>query len=157
MSAKKRHDADDEPDSDILPGADAHEDAGEAEDGSSPRVRLNKFLASQGVASRRKCDELISGGRVSVDGRVVRELGVRVDPATQEIEVDGQVFRAHGARQRYYLLNKPKGVVCTNEERETRPRAAWARGLQQPGARAGAPYPPARAGAPRASPTPRGA
>jgi 23S rRNA pseudouridine2605 synthase len=86
-------------------------------------VRLNKFLASQGVASRRKCDELIAGGRVSVDGKVVRELGVRVDPARQEIEVDGQVFRAHGARLRYYLLNKPKGVVCTNEERETRPRA----------------------------------
>ena len=123
MNAKKRHDADDEPDSDILPGADAGEEAGDFGDESAPRVRLNKFLASQGVASRRKCDELISSGRVSVDGRVVRELGVRVDPATQEVEVDGQVFRAHGARQRYYLLNKPKGVVCTNEERETRPRA----------------------------------
>jgi 23S rRNA pseudouridine2605 synthase len=123
MSTKKRHDADDVPDADILPGADAAEDAGESAGAASPQVRLNKFLASQGVASRRKCDELIAGGRVSVDGKVVRELGVRVDPATQEVEVDGQVFRARGARQRYYLLNKPKGVVCTNEERETRPRA----------------------------------
>lgn len=123
MSAKRRHEPGDEPDSDILPGADAHADADETAGELTAHVRLNKFLASQGVASRRKCDELISGGRVSVDGRVVRELGVRVDPTTQEIEVDGQVFRARGARQRYYLLNKPKGVVCTNEERETRPRA----------------------------------
>jgi 23S rRNA pseudouridine2605 synthase len=119
MSSKKRPQTDDAPDSDSLPGAGEPQ----APDESSPLVRLNKFLASQGVASRRKCDELIAGGRVSVDGQVVRELGVRVDPATQEVEVDGQVFKARGARQRYYLLNKPKGVVCTNEERETRPRA----------------------------------
>jgi 23S rRNA pseudouridine2605 synthase len=119
MSSKRRASADDAPDSDILPGAG--EPAADAP--SSPLVRLNKFLASQGVASRRKCDELISAGRVSVDGKAVRELGVRVDPALQEIEVDGQVFKARGARLRYYLLNKPKGVVCTNEERESRPRA----------------------------------
>jgi 23S rRNA pseudouridine2605 synthase len=126
MSAKRRPHPDDTPDSDILPSAgalpaDTPQD--EAGDGASGKVRLNKFLASQGVASRRKCDELILAGRVFVDGRVVRELGVRVDPATQEVEVDGQVFKARGARLRYYLLNKPKGVVCTNEERETRPRA----------------------------------
>jgi 23S rRNA pseudouridine2605 synthase len=126
MTSKRRPNEDDAPDSDILPGAgappeDAPDSAGEA--GGSPFVRLNKFLASQGVASRRKCDELILAGRVFVDGKVVRELGVRVDPATQEVEVDGQVFKARGARLRYYLLNKPKGVVCTNEERETRPRA----------------------------------
>jgi len=119
MSSKRLPPAGDAPDSDILPG-DLELPASEE---SSPLVRLNKFLASQGVASRRKCDELIRGGRVSIDGKVVRELGVRVDPAQQEIEVDGQVFKAHGARRRYYLLNKPKGVVCTNEERETRPRA----------------------------------
>jgi len=119
MSPKKKLPARDAPDSDILPG----EIEPPGLDEVSPLVRLNKFLASQGVASRRKCDELISGGRVSVDRKVVRELGVRVDPTRQEIEVDGQVFKAQGARQRYYLLNKPKGVVCTNEERETRPRA----------------------------------
>jgi 23S rRNA pseudouridine2605 synthase len=119
MKGKRGRPGDDEPDADILPGKADPPDSEPA----SPLVRLNKFLASQGVASRRKCDELIAGGRVSVDGKVVRELGVRVDPARQEIEVDGQVFRAHGARLRYYLLNKPKGVVCTNEERETRPRA----------------------------------
>ncbi|MBK7644562.1 MAG: rRNA pseudouridine synthase [Planctomycetes bacterium] len=119
MTAKKRPDHDDAPDSDILAGAT--EPVGEEE--SSPLVRLNKFLASQGVASRRKCDELIAEGRVFVDGKVVRELGQRVDPESQEVEVDGQVFKARGTRRRYYLLNKPKGVVCTNEEREMRPRA----------------------------------
>jgi 23S rRNA pseudouridine2605 synthase len=119
MKGKRGRRGDDAPDSDILPGAVDPPDPGPG----SPPVRLNKFLAAQGVASRRKCDELIAGGRVSVDGKVVRELGVRVDPARHEIEVDGQVFRAHGVRLRYYLLNKPKGVVCTNEERESRPRA----------------------------------
>ena len=123
MKHGRKPQADDAPDSDILPGSGADAPAEEAGEAGSARVRLNKFLASQGVASRRKCDELILAGRVFVDGKVVRELGVRVDPATQEVEVDGQVFRAHGARQRYYLLNKPKGVVCTNEEREMRPRA----------------------------------
>lgn len=131
MNARKRRADRDAPDSDILPApaVPAREPEapaplpGEDEPPSGPQVRLNKFLAAQGVASRRKCDELILGGRVSVDGEVVRELGVRVDPTVQEVEVDGQVFRAQGARRRYYLLNKPRGVVCTNEERETRPRA----------------------------------
>lgn len=122
MSAGRRRDEHDAADADILPGAAASADASAALAGPA-RVRLNKFLAAQGVASRRKCDELIVAGRVSVDGEVVRELGVRVDPATQEVEVDGTVFKARGARLRYYLLNKPKGVLCTNEERETRPRA----------------------------------
>jgi len=85
-------------------------------------VRLNKFLAERGVASRRKCDELIAGGQVSVDGEVVTELGVRIDPATARVEVGGVVLKPEG-RKRYYLLNKPKGVVCTNERREARPRA----------------------------------
>ena len=127
MSTRRKRNDEDAPDSDILPGANAA-NAADAELPPLPElepalVRLNKFLASQGVASRRKCDELIAEGRVSVDGEVVRELGVRVDPATQAVEIDGTVFMARGARQRYYLLNKPKGVLCTNEERETRPRA----------------------------------
>jgi 23S rRNA pseudouridine2605 synthase len=85
-------------------------------------VRLNKFLAERGVASRRKCDELIAGGQVSVDGEVMTELGVRIDPATARVEVGGVVLKPEG-RRRYYLLNKPKGVLCTNERREARPRA----------------------------------
>lgn len=91
---------------------------------SAPRlVRLNKYLADNGVASRRRCDELIAEGKVSVDGEPTRELGLKIDPDRQEVEIDGFVFKARGARKRYYVLNKPSGVVCTNESRETRPRA----------------------------------
>jgi len=86
-------------------------------------VRLNKFLAEQGVASRRACDELIVQGKVTVDGAPVTELGTKVDPLRQAVEVDGVVLRPGSGERRYYLLNKPAGVVCTNERRETRPRA----------------------------------
>lgn len=86
-------------------------------------VRLNKLLADHGVASRRRCDELIAGGSVMVDGEVVVELGTRVDPETSTIDVDGRTLETRGLRKRYYVLNKPAGVVCTNETRETRPRA----------------------------------
>ncbi len=85
-------------------------------------VRLNKFLAERGVASRRRCDELIAAGKVSVDGRLVTELGTRVDPRTARVEVEGEVLEPD-LQPRYYLLNKPKGVVCTSERREARPRA----------------------------------
>jgi 23S rRNA pseudouridine2605 synthase len=85
-------------------------------------VRLNKFLADRGVASRRKCDELIAAGKVSVDGEAVTVLGTRIDPQRARVEVDGVVLKPEG-RRRTYLLNKPRGVVCTNERREARPRA----------------------------------
>jgi 23S rRNA pseudouridine2605 synthase len=85
-------------------------------------VRLNKFLAERGVASRRKCDELIAGGLVMVDDRIVTTLGTRIDPERAKVEVDGVVLKPQ-RHKRYYLLNKPKGVVCTNERREARPRA----------------------------------
>ncbi|MFT5154498.1 MAG: 23S rRNA pseudouridine2605 synthase, partial [Planctomycetota bacterium] len=85
-------------------------------------IRLNKFLADHGVASRRACDELIAGGKVTIDGVPVTELGTKVDPAIQSIEVNGELLKSRGDR-RYYILNKPPGVVCTNERRETRPRA----------------------------------
>lgn len=85
-------------------------------------VRLNKFLAERGVASRRRCDELIAGGLVMVDDQVVTRLGTRIDPARAKVEVDGVVLKPQADR-RYYLLNKPRGVVCTNEVREARPRA----------------------------------
>ena len=87
-------------------------------------VRLNKYLADHGVASRRAADELILEGHVQVDGVQVEELAVRVDPETQLIELDGVPLEsAKTERKQYYLLNKPPGVVCTNEKRETRPRA----------------------------------
>ncbi|MEM9378887.1 MAG: pseudouridine synthase [Planctomycetota bacterium] len=86
-------------------------------------VRLNKFLADNGVASRRGSDELIEGGKVTVDGEIVTELGLKIDPETQVVDVDGVRLRSDPRERRYYLLHKPSGVVCTNEVRETRPRA----------------------------------
>jgi 23S rRNA pseudouridine2605 synthase len=93
-------------------------------EGTSERgVRLNKLLADHGIASRRGADALIAAGKVSVDGEPATELGLRVDPERQKVEIDGFVLKPRAAKRRYYLLNKPAGVVCTNEGRETRPRA----------------------------------
>ncbi len=94
------------------------------DDGAAPTlVRLNKYLADHGVASRRKCDELIEKGKVSVDDQIVTELGLKIDPARQRVEIDGVVLKPERTRLRYYLLHKPRGVVCTNERREARLRA----------------------------------
>jgi len=87
-------------------------------------VRLNKLLAENGIASRRRADQLIAGGEVMVDGNIVTELGTKVDPTVQRVEWDGVILRAGGELLRYYLLNKPTGVVCTNDEKELR-RRAW--------------------------------
>ncbi len=86
-------------------------------------VRLNKFLADNGVASRRACDELIAEGKVMVDGEPVTQMGARVRPTEQTVEIDGVILRPEGSVRNYYLLNKPTGVVCTNEKREMRPKA----------------------------------
>ena len=84
-------------------------------------VRLQKFLASAGLGSRRHCEEYILEGRVTVDGEVAADLGVKVDPRKQIIKVDGE--RIKPQRKRYYLLNKPPGYVCTNSDPMGRPRA----------------------------------
>ena len=89
----------------------------------SGTVRLNRYLALNGIASRRHADRLIEEGEVMVDGEIVTELGVRIDPESQRVEVDGVVLRPEGERRRYYVLNKPAGVVCTSDPRENRPRA----------------------------------
>ena len=90
---------------------------------AAPLIRLNKYLADHGIASRRKCDELIAAGKVSVDDETVTELGLKIDPQQHKVEIDGVVLKPDKTRPRYYLLNKPKGVVCTNERREARMRA----------------------------------
>jgi 23S rRNA pseudouridine2605 synthase len=72
------------------------------------------------VGSRRQCEELITTGRVEVDRQVVTQLGTRVDPASQEIRLDGQSLTA--ARHVYYAVNKPAGVVSTNRDPAGRPR-----------------------------------
>jgi 23S rRNA pseudouridine2605 synthase len=86
-------------------------------------VRLNKYLADNGIASRRKADQLITAGEVMVDGKIVTTLGTKIDPFKQRVEVDGVVLKPEGVRHRYYLLNKPTGVVCTSDPREDRRRA----------------------------------
>jgi 23S rRNA pseudouridine2605 synthase len=88
-----------------------------------PLVRLNKYLADHGVASRRSCDKLIEDGKVTIDGEPVTLLGTKVDPTKQVVEIGGVLLKPERAVRRYYLLNKPTGVLCTNEVRETRPRA----------------------------------
>ncbi|MFW6157869.1 MAG: pseudouridine synthase [Planctomycetota bacterium] len=75
--------------------------------------RLQKVLARAGVASRRKCEEYISAGRVAVDGEVVRQLGTKVDPAIQVITCDGERVRPESLI--HLLLHKPAGVVCSSE------------------------------------------
>ena len=82
--------------------------------------RLQKVLAAAGISSRRECEELIRDGRVEVDRQVVTELGTRVDPARQEIRVDGVVLPR--PKLVYYALNKPAGVVSTNRDPDGRPR-----------------------------------
>ncbi len=83
-------------------------------------VRLQKVMASAGVASRRVCEEMIAEGRVEVDGQVVTELGVRIDPKTAVIHVDGLRIQLD-ENLVYMVFNKPKGVVSTMEDPEGRP------------------------------------
>lgn len=83
-------------------------------------VRLQKLLAGAGVGSRRACEILINQGRVQVDGNVVRELGVRIDPATQVVHVDGERIQLDADR-RYFALNKPLGYVSTMDDDLGRP------------------------------------
>lgn len=75
-------------------------------------VRLQKLLAAAGVGSRRVCENLIEQGRVEVDGQVVAELGVRINPTSQIVHVDGVRVNLDEARV-YLAFNKPKGVVTT--------------------------------------------
>jgi len=76
--------------------------------------RLQKVLAAAGVDSRRKCEELILEGAVRVNRKVVDKLPAFVDPEKDVITVNGKKIRP--ARKVYFLLNKPKGVICTNQD-----------------------------------------
>ena len=88
-------------------------------------IRLQKFLAAAGVGSRRHCEELIVAGRVRIDGRVVAELGTRVDPDRQRVELDGDWVRPEPHRT--YLVDKPPKIVCTSHDPEGRPTIVeWA-------------------------------
>lgn len=81
--------------------------------------RLQKVLAAAGLGSRRSCELLIEQGRVTVAGETVTELGTRADPDQQEIRCDGELVRPR--RKLYYLVNKPRGLVCTSDDERGRP------------------------------------
>ena len=82
-------------------------------------VRLQKFLADAGVASRRAGEQIILAGRVSVNGQLVRLLGTRVDPVHDEVTVDGKPVRAK--RKLYVALHKPDGPIRPGLNKHSRP------------------------------------
>ena len=84
------------------------------------QVRLQKVLAAAGLGSRRKCEEFITSGRVTVNGDLVDELGSRVDPDVDAIHVDG-VRIAQASGHVVLVLNKPRGVVTTMSDPQGRP------------------------------------
>lgn len=83
-------------------------------------VRLQKVLAQAGLGSRRHCEELIEAGRVAINGKVVDQLGVRIDPKDAQVEVDGKRINVDEDIVTV-VLNKPKGVVSTMSDPEGRP------------------------------------
>jgi 23S rRNA pseudouridine2605 synthase len=91
---------------------------------SSPppgKQRLQKILAAAGVDSRRKCEELILGHAVTVNGEIINELPAFANSETDDIRVNGQ--RIKQPEKVYYMLNKPKGVICTNSDPQRRSKA----------------------------------
>ncbi|OGQ96586.1 MAG: pseudouridine synthase [Deltaproteobacteria bacterium RIFOXYD12_FULL_57_12] len=82
--------------------------------------RLQKILARAGIASRRTAEEYIKQGRVRIDGQIVTDMGIRVDPSRHRIDFDGRPIAA-AEKKIYLLLNKPKGYVTTLRDPEGRP------------------------------------
>lgn len=83
--------------------------------------RLHKILAHAGIGSRRHCEELIAAGRVTVNGKRITSMGFLTDPQKNTICCDGVPIKEE--KKIYYLLNKPRGYVCTNYDELGRPRA----------------------------------
>ncbi|MEO8398465.1 MAG: pseudouridine synthase [Ignavibacteriaceae bacterium] len=81
-------------------------------------MRLNKFIADCGVSSRRKAEEFIISGRISVDKKIVTDLSKKVDPQKDEVSLDGE--KLYLKKHLYILLNKPKGVVTTTDDEKNR-------------------------------------
>jgi 23S rRNA pseudouridine2605 synthase len=82
-------------------------------------VRLQKFLADAGVASRRASEQYIVSGRVHVNGELVRQLGTRIDPEHDRVSVDGVPVRSK--RKIYIAIHKPRGCVCSRKDEHNRP------------------------------------
>ena len=81
--------------------------------------RLQKLIAQAGICSRREAEKIISAGRVTVDGKIFRELGAKADPSKNKIRVDGKLLH-FGAEKIYLLLNKPRGYVSTAKDERGR-------------------------------------
>ena len=81
--------------------------------------RLQKFMASCGVASRRKCEELIQSGKVKVNGVIVTELGIKVDKDKDRVEYDGKVIKPE-EKKVYIMLNKPEGYITSLKDEKNR-------------------------------------
>ncbi|MBI9072166.1 MAG: rRNA pseudouridine synthase [Melioribacteraceae bacterium] len=79
---------------------------------------MNRFLAECGIASRRKSEELIEQGRISVNGNVIIDLAFKVDTSVDEVAYDGEKIKTE--RKVYFLLNKPKGVITTTDDDKRR-------------------------------------
>ncbi len=82
-------------------------------------VRLNKYIAESGICSRRNADELINEGRISVNGKVIKQLGIKINPDSDIIKYDGE--RIEQKNKVYFLLNKPKGYITTVRDDKNRP------------------------------------
>lgn len=82
------------------------------------KIRLNRYIANSGICSRRKADELISAGVVSVNGVPVSELGYKVDPAKDEVRYNGELLKRE--KKIYVLLNKPKDYITTTDDPQER-------------------------------------
>lgn len=81
-------------------------------------MRLNKFLSAAGAASRRKSEEFIEQGRVTINGKVVNSFAVNVEPDKDEVKLDGEIVKPE--KKIYILLNKPKGTVTTTDDEKKR-------------------------------------
>ena len=120
QAAKKRSASRSEPSKDAAGRTSRKKrpNAAKPHDPNAP-VRLQKFLAGCGLGSRRACEEFIKEGRVTINGEVA-ELGATVNPKSQQVHLDGEHLRPEP--RRYYLLNKPRGVLCTNHDPAGRTR-----------------------------------
>ena len=97
------------------PNLRARKNAVQKDDGL---IRLNRYIANSGICSRRKADELIAAGVVSVNGEVVSELGQKVDPSKDEIRYNGELLKRE--KRVYVLLNKPKDYITTTDDPQER-------------------------------------
>lgn len=87
-------------------------------DADKGKIRLNRYISNAGICSRRKADELIVAGVVSVNGQVISELGFKVDPYKDEIRYNGETLKRE--KMVYVLLNKPKDYITTTEDPQER-------------------------------------